>query len=41
MAEKDFKKSPTLKQFILTDVIPTGKRLGSGSYGLVEEVSPE
>lgn len=38
MAEEAFKSSPMLKHFILSDVVPTGKKLGSGSYGSVEEV---
>ena len=29
-----------LQQFVLTDVTPTGRLLGTGSYGSVEEVSP-
>ena len=28
-----------LQKFVLTDVTPTGKSLGAGSYGSVEEVS--
>ena len=33
-----FKRSRQLQQFVLTDVIPTGRLLGTGSYGSVEEV---
>ena len=44
MASKDanvaqaFKNNRQLQQFVLTGVTPTGKTLGSGSYGSVEEV---
>ena len=34
-----FRKDPQLQQFLLNDVIPTGRILGAGSYGSVEEVS--
>ena len=34
-----FRHDRQLQQFILTDVTPTGKILGTGSYGSVEEVS--
>ena len=34
-----FRTDPQLLQFVLTDVTPTGKVLGTGSYGSVEEVS--
>ena len=29
---------PGLQRFVLTDVRPTGKQLGAGSYGSVEEL---
>ena len=35
-----FRDNKQLQQFVLTGVTPTGKKLGSGSYGSVEEVSP-
>ncbi len=34
-----FMDDPDLRKFILNDVTPTGRVLGTGSYGLVEEVS--
>ena len=34
-----FRKNTELLQFILTDVTPTGRILGTGSFGSVEEVS--
>ena len=34
-----FRNNPQLQQFVLTDVTPTGRVLGTGSYGSVEEVS--
>ena len=34
-----FRNNQKLQQFVLTDVTPTGKVLGTGSYGSVEEVS--
>ena len=34
-----FRDNHHLQQFVLTDVTPTGKILGTGSYGSVEEVS--
>ena len=33
-----FRDSPQLQQYVLADVTPTGKVLGTGSYGSVEEV---
>ena len=33
-----FRNNPQLQQFFLTDVTPTGRVLGTGSYGSVEEV---
>ena len=33
-----FKNNRELQQFVLTDVIPTGRILGTGSFGSVEEV---
>ena len=33
-----FRNNPQLQQFVLTDVTPTGRVLGTGSYGSVEEV---
>ena len=35
-----FRNNRQLQQFVLTDVTPTGKKLGTGSFGSVEEVSP-
>ena len=34
-----FRNDPQLQQFILSDVTPIGRVLGTGSYGSVEEVS--
>ena len=34
-----FRNDPQLLQFVLNDVTPTGRVLGTGSYGTVEEVS--
>ena len=33
-----FPRNPELQRFILPDVHPTGKQLGAGSYGSVEEL---
>ena len=33
-----FSNNPQLQQFTLSDVTPTGKKIGIGSYGSVEEV---
>ena len=33
-----FQRNPELQRFILPDVRPTGKQLGVGSYGSVEEL---
>ena len=38
MAHRAFRNNRQIQQFILTDVTPTGKTLGTGSYGSVEEV---
>ena len=35
-----FRDNRELQQFVLTDVTPTGRKLGTGSFGSVEEVSP-
>ena len=35
-----FRANRELQQFVLTDVTPTGRKLGTGSFGSVEEVSP-
>ena len=35
-----FRNNRQLQQFVLTDVTPTGRILGTGSYGSVKEVSP-
>ena len=35
-----FRDNRQLQQFVLTDVTPTGRKLGTGSFGSVEEVSP-
>ena len=34
----DFEKNPKLHRFVLTTVRPTGRKLGAGSYGSVEEL---
>ena len=34
-----FRNNRPLQQFVLTGVTPTGRVLGTGSYGSVEEVS--
>ena len=34
-----FRNDHQLQQYVLTDVTPTGKLLGNGAYGSVEEVS--
>ena len=34
-----FRNNRQLQQFVLTDVTPTGRKLGTGSFGSVEEVS--
>ena len=39
-AREDLRNNPQLQQFVLTDVTPTGRILGTGSYGSVEQVSP-
>ena len=36
-----FRNNRQLQQFVLTGVTPTGRVLGTGSYGSVEEVSVE
>ena len=36
-----FRENRELQQFVLTDVNPTGRILGTGSFGSVEEVSTE
>jgi hypothetical protein len=36
---QDFRNNQQLQQFVLPDVTPTGRVLGQGSYGIVEEVS--
>ena len=33
-----FQRNPELQRFVLPDVRPTGKQLGVGSYGSVEEL---
>ena len=33
-----FQSNPELQQFLISDVRPTGKQLGVGSYGSVEEL---
>ena len=33
-----FRENRELQQFVLTNVTPTGKKLGTGSFGSVEEV---
>ena len=35
-----FRNNSQLQQFVLPGVTPTGRLLGTGSYGSVEEVSP-
>ena len=34
----DFENNPELQRFVLTGVQPTGRKLGAGSYGSVEEL---
>ena len=34
-----FRNNRELQQFVLTDVTPTGRILGTGSFGSVEEVN--
>ena len=34
-----FRDNRELQQFVLTDVTPTGRILGTGSFGSVEEVN--
>ncbi len=34
-----FRNNHHLQDFVLSDVTPTGRILGTGSYGTVEEVS--
>lgn len=34
----DFENNPELQRFVLTGVHPTGRKLGAGSYGSVEEL---
>ena len=34
-----FRNDRELQQFVLTDVTPTGRILGTGSFGSVEEVN--
>ena len=36
---RDFRNNKELQKFVLTEVISTGKSLGAGSYGSVEEVA--
>ena len=36
--EQAFQRNPKLQRFVLPDVRPTGKQLGVGSYGSVEEL---
>jgi len=36
--EVDFRDIPELQQFVVANVEPTGKKLGVGAYGSVEEV---
>ena len=38
---RHFKNNKDLQQFVLTDVTPTGRILGTGSFGSVEEVRPQ
>ena len=33
-----FRRNPELQRFVLPDVRPTGRQLGVGSYGTVEEL---
>ena len=37
--DQAFRNNRELQQFVLTDVTPTGRILGTGSFGSVEEVS--
>lgn len=36
--QETMRKAPQLRSFLLYDVTPTGKQLGGGSYGIVEEL---
>ncbi len=38
---RTFRKDSKLRQYFLDQVVPTGKTLGTGSYGSVLEVSGE
>ncbi len=38
---RTFRKDSKLQQYFLDQVVPTGKTLGTGSYGSVLEVSGE
>ena len=38
---RELQNEPNLGQFIMRDVKPTGRQLGVGSYGSVEEVTRE
>ncbi len=38
---RTFRKDSKLQQYFLDKVVPTGKTLGTGSYGSVLEVSGE
>ncbi len=38
MQRQAFERAPLLQQFFLPNVRPTGRRLGHGSYGVVEEL---
>ena len=36
---RDYRNAPELKEFFLSDARKTGKRLGSGAFGIVEELA--
>jgi hypothetical protein len=36
-----FRSDPELKEFVLQGLTLSGRELGAGSYGSVEEVSPD
>jgi len=38
VVEVDFQDIPELQQFVVANVQPTGRQLGTGAYGSVEEV---
>ncbi len=41
MSKRNLRKDPRLKRFLLGNARPTGRRIGSGSYGTVDELQVE